>query len=293
MTGMNITRRLLLATGISTLALFSTFANAADTIRLAVTDVDGLESLQREFGPFKESFEKLSGMKMEFFPVSGRTAAVEAMAAGQVDFVLTGPAEYVVFRSRTKAEPVVTWQRPDYFSYLIALENGPIKSLADLKGKKVSFHEIGSTSRHLAAGQLLADAGLTYGKDYEPVFVKVNVGFEAMQRGDLAAIGVNFTDVKKLRDKNPDVKFIELAKSSQLPDDVLIAAPTVSADTVAKVRTLFTEQGEELLKSITSTDGNKKYVGGKFLPTVKDSDYDVIRNMYRAVGITAFDNFAG
>lgn len=290
---MNISRRLLLAAGISALAFVSSNAIAADTIRLAVTDVDGLESLQREFGPFKDSFEKLSGMKMEFFPVSGRTAAVEAMAAGQVDFVLTGPAEYVVFRSRTKAEPVVTWQRPDYFSYIIAMENGPAKSIADLKGKKVSFHEIGSTSRHLAAGQLIADAGLTYGKDYEPVFVKVNVGFEAMQRGDLAAIGVNFTDVKKLREKNPDVKFVELAKSKQLPDDVLIAAPTVPAETVAKVRALFTEQGEELMKSVVSTDSNKKYMGGKFLPTVKDTDYDVIRDMYRAVGITAFDNFAG
>lgn len=290
---MNISRRLLLAAGISALAFVSSNAIAADTIRLAVTDVDGLESLQREFGPFKDSFEKLSGMKMEFFPVSGRTAAVEAMAAGQVDFVLTGPAEYVVFRSRTKAEPVVTWQRPDYFSYIIAMENGPAKSIADLKGKKVSFHEIGSTSRHLAAGQLIADAGLTYGKDYEPVFVKVNVGFEAMQRGDLAAIGVNFTDVKKLREKNPDVKFVELAKSKQLPDDVLIAAPTVPAETVAKVRALFTEQGEELMKSVVSTDSNKKYMGGKFLPTVKDADYDVIRDMYRAVGITAFDNFAG
>ncbi len=41
-------------------------------------------------GPFREAFEALSGLKVEFFPVSGRTVAVEAMAADQIDFVLTG-----------------------------------------------------------------------------------------------------------------------------------------------------------------------------------------------------------
>ncbi|NJR13918.1 MAG: PhnD/SsuA/transferrin family substrate-binding protein, partial [Phyllobacteriaceae bacterium] len=154
------------------------------------------------------------------------------MAAKQVDFVLTGPAEYVVFRARTNAQPVVTWQRPDYFSYLIALEGSDVKSLADLKGKKVSFHEIGSTSRHLGPGKLLADAGLAYGKDYEPVFIKTNVGVEALQRGDLAALGVNHTDLARFKEKLPDFKFVEIAKSEPLPDDVMVASPRVSPELV-------------------------------------------------------------
>ena len=79
--------------------LGASVAHAADTVRFAVTDIDGMEALQREMGPFKEAFEKASGLSVEFFPVSGRTIAVEAMAADQVDFVLTGPAEYVVFNA--------------------------------------------------------------------------------------------------------------------------------------------------------------------------------------------------
>ncbi len=73
---------------------------AQDTIRFAVTDIDGLESLQREMGPFKDAFEAASGLKVEFFPVSAAPWRSWAMAADQVDFVLTGPAEYVVFKAR-------------------------------------------------------------------------------------------------------------------------------------------------------------------------------------------------
>ena len=64
------------------IALATFCANAAfaqETIRFAVTDIDGLEALQTEMGPFKEAFEAASGLKVEFFPVSGRTVAVEAM----------------------------------------------------------------------------------------------------------------------------------------------------------------------------------------------------------------------
>jgi phosphonate transport system substrate-binding protein len=286
-------RRSLLVCASAAAVLFALPAFAQDTIRLAITDVDGLESLQREFGPFKAAFEKVSGLKVEFFPVSGRTAAVEAMAAKQVDFVLTGPAEYIVFQARTKATPVVTWQRPDYNSYVVTTEASGIKALTELKGKKVSFHEIGSTSRHLGPGYLIEKAGLTYAKDYEPLFVKVNVGIEAMQRGDIAAIGLNGTDLARFKEKMPDVKLVVLAKSESLPDDVLIASPDVAAATVAKVRDAFANNFETLFAAVTSTDANRKYVGGKFIADVKDSDYEIIRQMYRSVGIESFSKFAG
>lgn len=282
-----------LAAGLVALGLAATPARAADTLRFAVTDVDGLEKLQREFGPFKAEFEKLSGLKVDFFPVSGRTAAVEAMAADQVDFVLTGPAEYVVFAARTRAVPVVTWQRPDYFAHVVVLADGPVKSVDDLKGKKVSFHEIGSTSRHLGPAAVLTDKGLAYNRDYEAVFVKTNVGLEALRRGDLAALGVNGNDIKSAAKKLPDLKLAVLARSSELPDDVLIASPKVPAETVEKVRKTFLDKGAELMGAVLAVEANQKYAGGVFKAGVSDKDYDPVRVMYRAVGINSFDKFIG
>ncbi|MFN4192185.1 MAG: PhnD/SsuA/transferrin family substrate-binding protein [Tabrizicola sp.] len=266
---------------------------AEETIRFAVTDIDGLEALQREMGPFKEAFEAASGLKVEFFPVSGRTVAVEAMAADQVDFVLTGPAEYVVFNARLDAQPVVTFSRPDYYSTVVVLDESPVKTPADLKGMKISFGEIGSTSQHLGPVDLLTKAGLTYAVDYEPVFLNRNVAVEALISGDIGGIGLNRTHIESISKKFPDQKFRVVVKGEQLPDDVLLASSKVAPEVVETVRKTFAEQGEALLAAVTSTEENAKYIGGSFNASVTDADYDVVRKMYENIGIKEFTEFVG
>jgi len=284
----------LLASGLVALGLATATPLAAqDTIRFAVTDIDGMEALQREMGPFKDAFEAASGLKVEFFPVSGRTVAVEAMAAEQVDFVLTGPAEYVVFNARLDAQPVVTWVRPDYYSTVVVLEDSAVKSPSDLKGQKISFGEIGSTSQHLGPVDLLAKAGLTYAVDYEPVFLNRNVAVEALIKGEIAGIGLNRTHIDSITEKFPDQKFRVLVKGEQLPDDILLASSKVAPEVVETVRKTFADQGAEILAALTSTEENAKYIGGKFNPTVTNSDYDVVREMFKNIGITEFTEFVG
>ncbi len=272
-------------------AVSATVAAAQDTIRFAVTDIDGLEALQTEMGPFKDVFEKVSGLKVEFFAVSGRTVAVEAMAAEQVDFVLTGPAEYVVFNARLKAVPVVTWNRPDYYSHVVVLDANPAQTVADLKGQKISFGEIGSTSQHLAPATLMAEGGLVYSTDYEPVFLKRNVAMEAMIAGEIAAMGVNKTHIAQITEKFPDQKLRVLVQGPDLPNDLLLAAPTVAPETIEIVRKAFAEHGDELLAAVTSQEANEKFIGGGFTSDVTDADYDIVRKMYENVGVTEFAAF--
>ena len=285
-----------LKAGVIAASLFATamtanVAAAQDTIRFAVTDIDGMESLQTDMGPFKDAFEAASGLKVEFFAVSGRTIAVEAMAADQVDFVLTGPAEYVVFNARLKAVPVVTWNRPEYYSNIVVLDGAPEKAVADLKGKKISFGEIGSTSQHLAPATLLAEGGLVYGTDYEPVFLKRNVAVEALIKGEISAIGLNRSHIESITAKFPDQKFRVLVKGPELPNDLLLAAPTVKPEVIELVRKTFADHGADLLAAVTSTEANAKFVGGGFTSTVTDADYDIVRKMYENVGVTEFSEF--
>jgi len=273
--------------------LSASVASAADTVRFAVTDIEGLENLQREFGAFRDKLEGFTGYEIKFFPVNSRTAAVEAMKSDQVDFVLTGPAEYVVFKARTDAKVVVGWQRPNYFAQIVTMADGPIKKTTDLAGKKVSFGSVGSTSQHLGPAQALADVGLKYGNDYDPQIISRNVAVEALIRGDLAAVGMNFGHLEKIRQKFPDQAFTVVARGRDLPNDILIASPNVSDEMFNKMRAAFIDHGNELMSAVLTGDDNQKYKGGFFLNTVKDQDYDYVRAMYETIGVNSFNQFVG
>jgi len=121
--------------------LAASAALADPTIRFAFVDIDGMDALQRDKGLLREAFEAASGLKVEFFPVSGRTVAVKSMAVENMDFVPADRAEYAAFNARLDALPVVTWKRPDYFSTQVVLDESQVKPPADLKRQKVSFVE--------------------------------------------------------------------------------------------------------------------------------------------------------
>jgi ABC-type phosphate/phosphonate transport system substrate-binding protein len=133
----------------------------AETWRLAVTDVEGLERLQTEWGGFKAALEAATGETFEFFPVASRTAAAEALRGETVDFVITGPAEYIVINTMTEAAPLIGFGRPDYHCAIVVRADSGIDEMADLKGKTVAFGDIGSTSNMLCPMQLMAATGST------------------------------------------------------------------------------------------------------------------------------------
>ncbi|WPZ33663.1 PhnD/SsuA/transferrin family substrate-binding protein [Thalassobaculum sp. OXR-137] len=281
-----------LAVAVPSLAVPSP-ASAADSLKIAVTDIEGLEALQSEFGPFEDALEKSTGLDIELFPVGSRTAAVEAINAGQVDLVLTGPAEYVVIKELTDAKIVVGWQRPDYFAQVVALADGPIRRVADLKGKSVAFGSVGSTSQHLGPAQALTDLGLVYGQDYEPKIISRNVAVEALICGDIAAIGMNYSHLQRAREAYPDVAFTVVARGRDLPNDILVARADADPAAIDKVRKAFVDNGKSLLAAVLKGEDNQKYKGGFFLATVEDSDYDYVRSMYKTIGVDGFKSFVG
>lgn len=276
-------------------ALALTLATAmpalADPVKFAVTDIEGLEALQQEFGAFQTALEEATGLDIELYPVASRTTAVEAMNSGQVDLVLTGPAEYVVMKELSQPKIVVAWQRPDYFAQVAVLANGPIRSIEDLKGQKVAFGSVGSTSQHLGPAQALADFGLKYNADYEPVIISRNVAAEALIRGDIAAIGLNFSHLASVREAFPDKAFAVVARGRDLPNDILVARKDISDEVFNKVRDAFAQKGTELMQAVVTGEDNKKFEGGFFLTDVKDTDYDYVRSMYRTIGVETFTDF--
>ena len=286
-----------IAAALAALSLLAGGTAAAQEIRFAVTDVEGLESLQREWTPFRDRLEELTGLEIDFFPVSNRTVAAEALDAERVDFVLTGPAEYVVMRKRTNAVPVVGFGRPDYFSGIIVMAGSGITSVAELEGRKVALGDIGSTSSHIAPSQLLVDYGIDPQSDIEVVHTSEPIQWESLKRGDVAAVGMNYmSDFIPLRDEDDMAPgaFRVIARGPDLPNDILMAGDHVDAEMVEAVRAAFADNSDRLVSAVLEPGGeNTKYDGMAFYADVKDSDYDYIRAAYAAIGYPEFSDFVG
>lgn len=283
------------------LAIFVTLLSAtqAETVKLAVTDLVGLEELQREFGAFKDTLSNATGYDIEFQPVTNRTAAVEALRFNQVDFVLTGPAEYVVMQKRAKAKIVAGFSRPDYFAVIIAMAEGPYNSVADLKGSKIGLGSVGSTSKHLGPIQALADAGLNPLKDVDMVHTKMPILWQSLKKGDVSAIGINHLKFLSLRDKEmkkgglPPGAFRVIARGPDLPNDVLMAGSHVTDKMVKTMRNAFVSHSDQLVAAILTGEDNQKYSGMRFITGLKDSDYNYVRSMYATAGYPEYSDFIG
>jgi phosphonate transport system substrate-binding protein len=268
----------------------------AEQYNMAITDLEGMEQLQREFGAFRDVLSQKSGIDLKFFPVPNRTAAVEAMRSGRVDFVLTGPAEYVVMKTRANAKPLVGFSRPDYFTDIITLADSGITDLTQLKGKKVAMGPVGSTSKHLAPMQLFGDQGMDPRADIQVVHTSVKLGWEALKRGDVAAFATTDDKFMKLRAKESGFEpgaFRVIARSRDLPNDVLVARPDIDNSVLEKLRNTFKENSAELAAAILQGEDNKKYKGMTFLSNVQDSDYQYVRHMYVTIGYPQLAQMVG
>src|SRR5262245_14335300 len=267
----------------------------AQELRLAVTDIVGLEELQTEYGAFQKVISELAGVELRFFPVTNRTAAVEALKSQKLDLVLTGPAEYVIFRQRTSAYPVVGFSRPDYFSALVSMADQRIVSARDLKGKKVAFGDVGSTSKHLGPMQLLKDAGVDPLKDIQAQHVVTNIGWEALKRGDVAAFGMTYSNYLSLRDKDKldPAAFRVVARGPDLPNDPLVAGGHADKKLIDKLKAAFQNHSQEFIAAILKGKDTQKYKGMKFITRIDDRDYDIVRAMYQTIGHKQFAGFIG
>lgn len=287
--------KLAIAIGFNILGLVAATAPvSAQTVRLAAADVDGLEELQREFGKFRETLSEATGLDVQFFPVSNRTVAGEALRAKEVEFVLTGPSEYVIYQSRVKITPVVAFSRADYFSAIIVRQDSGIRSVEELKGKRIAFSDIGSTSAHIGPSLLLAQGGLDPAKDIEAAHLSKQVGYTALKRGDVAAWGMLHSNYTRLRDNDPEVNsgtFRVIARGQDLPNDVIVAGEHVDKDVIERFREAFRnpETAAKLKEALlVTTEGANRYKLSAFLPNVDDRDYEIMRKGFIAIGQPQF-----
>ena len=162
------TRRLVVAGMLLTLA---SVGQAQQVFRVTAIPDESPTELARKAGPLMQYLEKELNVKVEFTPVSDYAAAVDALVNKKVDLAWFGGFTFVQasVRSGGKVLPLVQREEDTKFRSVFITSDPAIQSLADLKGKDVSFGSQSSTSGHLMPRSFVMQAGLNPDKDFRRV----------------------------------------------------------------------------------------------------------------------------
>ncbi len=161
-----------LASAMLAATFISATAQAQQVLRVTTIPEEAATEQIRKFTPLASYLEKAVGMKVEFTPVSDYPAAVETLVNKKVDLVWFGGFTHVQANLRSGGKIVPLAQREEdakFQSVFIAKTDSGIKTLADMKGKQVSFGSQSSTSGHLMPRSFLLQADITPEKDFRRV----------------------------------------------------------------------------------------------------------------------------
>ncbi len=196
--------------------------------------------------------------------------ALDALVKGDVDFVRFGPSSYILAKARQPGVTLLAMEDNDgekVFQGVIAVRaDSPIKTLADLRGRKFAFGDENSTiGRYLAQLQLVK-AGITAkdlaGHAYLGRHDKV---FAAVEIGDFDAGAVKENTFDKMNAKG---KLRELVRFDNVTKPWVARAGLDATVAAGLQKVLLDMKDKALLKDVGITG----------FRAVKDSDYNSIRD---------------
>ena len=155
----------------ATLLGLASLASAQTVFRITAIPDESPTELARKAVPLIKYLEAKLGMKVEFTPVSDYAASVEALVNKKIDMAWFGGFTFVQAQVRSGGKMIPIAQREEdekFRSVFITGESG-ITTLADLKGRDVSFGSQSSTSGHLMPRSFLLQAGVNPDKDFHRV----------------------------------------------------------------------------------------------------------------------------
>ena len=282
------TRRALMAcTLLAAGSLMHTTLHAQQVFRVTAIPDESPTELARKAVPLVKYLEAKLGMKVEFTPVTDYAASVEALVNKKVDMAWFGGFTFVQanVRSGGKVVPLVQREEDEKFKSVFITSDPAINSLADLKGKDVSFGSQSSTSGHLMPRAFLLQANINPDKDFK------RVAFSGAHDATIAAVASGKVQAGALNVSVWD-KFVADKKVDTTKVRVFYTTPpyfdynwTVHADMPAALR-------EKLSKALL--DLNKNTPEGKeildlqratrFVPT-KAENYQGIEAAARSAGL--------
>ncbi len=222
-------------------------------LRVALLPDENAATLIQNAQPLKLYLEKTLKKEIELIVTTDYSSMIDAMRFGRLEVAYFGPFSYVLAKSRApEIEPFavgVERGSPTYKSILIATAGGPVKSLADIKGKPFAFGD----------------------QDYKPVFLGAHDAVaRAVQAGQVpaGALSQAIFDTLVAKGSIDPSKVVQLDLSEPIPNYPMVMQGNLAPGLKQAIRSAFiTMKDKEVLKAFR-IDG---------FAATDDKAYDVLR----------------
>ena len=234
---------------------------------------------------FVDHLKQCTGKRIHFYHVHSNAAAIEAMRSGRMHLGMfsTGDTAFAVnlagavpFAIRGDAKGPQGYQL-----WTVVKSDGPLKTVADLKGKKVAHVSPSSNSGNLAPRALMAAEGVIPDKDYKVLYSgRHENSVTGVTTGDYDAAHVASDVVLRMEGraliKPGEVRTIY--RSANVPPGSMSMAHDLKPELAKKVRdcTLSYKYSPEMIKAFQGAD--------RWWPIEYRRDWEAIRKVAAANG---------
>ncbi|MGF1581153.1 MAG: phosphate/phosphite/phosphonate ABC transporter substrate-binding protein [Gemmataceae bacterium] len=195
-------------------------------LRVMLLPVDGAaRKTESDFTPMFRAMTKEHDIHFTIRVGRSYNAVVEGMANDQVDLACFGAVSYQKARKRGAVELLAVGykgERSYYFSGIFCRKDSGLKSLKDLRGKRVAFGDPDSTSSFNVPVAMLLEAGVHPVKDLKKVMVTGSHGdsLQQLAQGLVDASCASFAEYTRFVQERvlDDKKVVPLKKSGPIPN---------------------------------------------------------------------------
>lgn len=256
------------------------------------------DTMEAKAKPLEKLLSKQLGIPVKVSVSTDYNTIVEAMGSKQVDVGFLPPDAYVMAHKQNGTKVLLQAQRykivqpggkngeqlvDKYRSMIVVKKGSDIKSIKDLKGKKIAVQDTTSASGFIFPAVELLKKGINVNKDgIKTVQVKGHdQGVMSVLNGDTDAAFV-FEDARNIVKKDvPNImdEVEPLYFTKPIPNDTISVRKDMSAKWQKKIQDAFikiakTKKGHKIVSEIYSHEGYTKS---------KDSNFDLMRQYNKDV----------
>lgn len=255
------------------------------------------ETLEAKAKPLEKLLSDQLGIPVKVSISTDYNTIIEAMQSKKVDVGFLPPNTYIQAKQMDAAEVILQAQRfgvneadgtpttelVDFYKAMVVVKaDSGIKTLTDLKGKRIAWQSVTSSAGYVYPAVELKKAGIDPNKDVESIEVKGHdKGVLAVLNGDVDAAAI-FQDARNIVKADfPEVfkEIVPIHFTIPIPNDTISVRSDMNKEWITKIQNAFISLGtnEESRKIIFEIYSHQGYA------ISDDSKFDSVREYSTAL----------